>query len=194
MRVIEMDLPDEELGVYAISIVDQPAIESNFIALSKPGKQQYSFAKLDEEKRLLVGAALIPNKQILRIDENNEPYYIFFPKSVVKKAAYNFLKNSMHLNATLQHENKVSGLSVVESWLVEDSENDKCNNYGLKMPVGTWMIAMKVDNQEIWENEVKSQNVRGFSIEAFFTEKLSASKVQKSVEQSIIDTIVQSVK
>ena len=100
----------------------------------------------------------------------------------------------MHLNATLQHENKVSGLSVVESWLVEDSENDKCNNYGLKMPVGTWMIAMKVDNQEIWENEVKSQNVRGFSIEAFFTEKLSASKVQKSVEQSIIDTIVQSVK
>lgn len=197
MRIVEMDLPDDEIGVYAISIVDMPAIQSNFITLSENGKtSQYSLAKVDEEKKLLVGAALIPNKQILRKDENGEPYYIYFPKSVVEKAAYNFIRNSNQSNTTIQHDKKLEGLTVVETWLVEDPATDKSKAYGLNVPKGTWMVAMKVDNDEIWENEVKSGNVKGFSIEAFFAEKLGKKKKEKDYDKelnAVVDAITQAI-
>ena len=123
-QIVELILNEEEEGgVYAISIVDFPAIESNFIALSKELKPQYSLAKVNEEKRLLVGAALIPNKQILRKDNEGNNFYVYFAKETVKQAAYKFLKSNAHHNHTLQHDKEIEGLYVAESWIVE-SDND----------------------------------------------------------------------
>ena len=175
MRIVEMELPDDMIGVYAISAVDEPAIEENFVALSKHKKSQYQLAKVDEEKRLLVGAALIPNKQIYRQEEGSEGYYMYFPQSVVTKAAHNFLINGMQSNHTVQHEKKVEGLTVVESWLIEDDKKDKAYKYGFELPVGTWMMAVKVNNDEVWQ-EVKSGKLKGFSIEAYFAEKMAMKK------------------
>ena len=187
-QIVELILNEEEEGgVYAISIVDFPAIESNFIALSKELKPQYSLAKVNEEKRLLVGAALIPNKQILRKDNEGNNFYVYFAKETVKQAAYKFLKSNAHHNHTLQHDQEIEGLYVAESWIVE-SENDKSKDYGLNVPVGTWMVAVKVENDEIWNEQIKSGNAKGFSIEAYFANKLG------TIKQSVDDVVMESVK
>jgi hypothetical protein len=187
-QIVELILNEEEEGgVYAISIVDFPAIESNFIALSKELKPQYSLAKVNEEKRLLVGAALIPNKQILRKDNEGNNFYVYFAKETVKQAAYKFLKSNAHHNHTLQHDKEIEGLYVAESWIVE-SDNDKSKDYGLNVPIGTWMVAVKVENDEIWNEQIKSGNAKGFSIEAYFANKLG------TIKQSVDDVVMESVK
>jgi hypothetical protein len=180
-KIVELVLNEEEEGgVYAISIVDFPAIESNFIALSKDGQTKYSLAQVDNEKRVLVGAALIPNKQIYRKDAEGNDLYVWFSKETIKQAAYKFLKSNAHHNHTLQHEEEIEGLYVAESWIVE-SKNDKSKDYGLDVPIGTWMVAVKVENEDIWNEQIKSGNAKGFSIEAYFANKLG--KLRSEVDE-----------
>ena len=171
MDIIELfiDENDESLGIEAISIVDKPAIDEDFVALSK---QKIEFAEVDKEKKILLGPALIPNKPIFRKSGDKE-YYIYFSKSTVKKASELFFIRGNQNNATLEHQLKLKGMSVVESWIVE-GENDKSKNYGLDMPEGTWMVAMKVLDDEVWENFVKTKKVKGFSIEGYFADKLDS--------------------
>ena len=180
MKIVELILneEDENAGIDAVSLVEKPAIESDWVALKK---HEVQLKTINEEKRLLMGAALIPNKQIYRRNEKtNEEYYIFFSKSTVRKASQLFLKESNQNNATIEHTKKISGMSVVESW-IKEGEQDKSNLYGFDAEPGTWFITMKVDNEEIW-NKVKSKEIKGFSIEGYFAEKLEASKQEfKSV-------------
>lgn len=185
MRIVELIIDEKEdlSGVEAISVVEFPAIEENFIALN----QQLQLAKVDEEKRILMGAALIPNKNIYRRNGEDE-YYIFFSDATVKKASELFLMNSNQNNATLEHQKKVNDLSVVESWIVEDTEMDKSKKYGLNAPVGTWMVSMKVNNDTIWNDFVKTGKVKGFSIEGYFADKLEMS-LQKEQEEELINKI-----
>ena len=185
MRIVELIIDDKEdlSGVEAISVVEFPAIEENFIALN----QQLQLAKVDDEKRILMGAALIPNKNIYRRNGEDE-YYIFFSDATVKKASELFLMNSNQNNATLEHQKKVNDLSVVESWIVEDTEMDKSKKYGLNAPIGTWMVSMKVNNDTIWNDFVKTGKVKGFSIEGYFADKLEMS-LQKEQEDELITKI-----
>ena len=185
MKIIELVIDEKEdlSGVEAISIVEFPAIEENFIALN----QQIQLAKVDDDKRILMGAALIPNKNIYRRNGEDE-YYIFFSEDTVKKASELFLMNSNQNNATLEHEKKINDLSVVESWIVEDTEMDKSKKYGLNAAVGTWMVSMKVNNDAIWNDFVKTGKVKGFSIEGYFADKLEMS-LQKEKEKELIEKI-----
>jgi len=187
MRIVELIIDEKEdlSGVEAISVVEFPAIEENFIALN----QQLQLAKVDDEKRILMGAALIPNKNIYRRNGEDE-YYIFFSDATVKKASELFLMNSNQNNATLEHQKKINDLSVVESWIVEDTEMDKSKKYGLNAPVGTWMVSMKVNNDTIWNDFVKTGKVKGFSIEGYFADKLEMS-LQKEQEEKLIEKIKQ---
>jgi hypothetical protein len=185
MRIVELIIDEKEdlSGVEAISVVEFPAIEENFIALN----QQLQLAKVDDEKRILMGAALIPNKNIYRRNGEDE-YYIFFSDATVKKASELFLMNSNQNNATLEHQKKINDLSVVESWIVEDTEMDKSKKYGLNAPVGSWMVSMKVNNDTIWNDFVKTGKVKGFSIEGYFADKLEMS-LQKEQEDELITKI-----
>jgi hypothetical protein len=185
MRIVELIIDEKEdlSGVEAISVVEFPAIEENFIALN----QQLQLAKVDDEKRILMGAALIPNKNIYRRNGEDE-YYIFFSDATVKKASELFLMNSNQNNATLEHQKKINDLSVVESWIVEDTEMDKSKKYGLNAPVGTWMVSMKVNNDTIWNDFVKTGKVKGFSIEGYFADKLEMS-LQKEQEEELLNKI-----
>ena len=180
MKIVELILNEEDdnAGIDAVSLVEKPAIESDWVALKK---HEVQLKTINEDKRLLMGAALIPNKQIYRRNEKtNEEYYIFFSKDTVRKASQLFLKESNQNNATIEHTKKISGMSVVESW-IKEGEQDKSNLYGFDAEPGTWFITMKVDNEEIW-NKVKSKEIKGFSIEGYFAEKLEASKQEfKSV-------------
>ena len=174
MKIIELILDEEqeETGVEAISIVESPAIESDFVALKD---QEIKLAKVDEDKKILMGALLIPNKPIYRNGAEGE-YYIYFSKDTVQKASQLYLKNGYQHNSTLEHNETLKGLTLVESWIVEDEVQDKSRKYGLNVPVGTWMGAVKVNNDEIWKEYVKTNKVKGFSIEGYFADKMEAPK------------------
>jgi hypothetical protein len=188
MRIIELiiDEQDEQSGIDAVSVVHSPAIEENFIALNK---HEIELKEVDSEKKILMGAALIPNKQIYRKNNKNEEYYIYFSEDTVRKASELFLINSNQNNATYEHERKINGLSVVESWIIEDEKKDKSNLYGFSLPKGTWMISMKVNNPEIWK-DVKEGKVKGFSIEGYFADKYEMS-LQDTEEQEATEVIAE---
>lgn len=191
MKVIELviDEKDEQSGIDAVSVVQSPAIQENFIALNK---HEVELKEIDSEKKILMGAALIPNKQIYRESKKHGQYYIYFSEDTVRKASELFLMNSNQNNATYEHEQKLKGLSVVESWIIEDEKHDKSVKYGFSLPVGTWMISMKVNNDDVWK-DVKEGKVKGFSIEGYFADKLEMS-MQEQEEQELINKIVEILK
>jgi len=181
MDIIELfiDEEDEVSGIDAISVVENPAIEEDFIALKN---QEFNLAEVDKEKRILMGAALVPNKPIFRCSGENE-YYIYFSRETVRKASELFFIRGNQSRSTLEHDIPLNGLTVVESWIVE-SEQDKSRQYNMNVPIGTWMVSMKVLNDDIWENYVKTGKVKGFSIEAYFTDKMERPQ-DKSVKDDL---------
>lgn len=160
-----VDETSEIGGVNAMSVVEYPAMEKNFIALSK---QKIQLAEINGEKRILMGAAMIPDKKIYRRDGDYE-YNIIFSQDTVRKASELFLMKGNQNNSTLEHEVVINGMTVVESWIVEDPLMDKANKYNMSVPKGTWMISMKVNNDAVWNEYVKTGYVKGFSLEGIFT-------------------------
>jgi hypothetical protein len=181
MNIIELILDEAEelMGIQAISIVESPAIEENFIAMNS---QEVQFAKQDEEKRILMGAALVPNKPIYRRN-GEEEFYVYFTKDTIRRASEIFLQKGNQNESTLEHNVKLNGLSVVESWIIEDDVQDKSRKYGLSLPVGTWMVSMKVNNEDVWQNYVKSGKVKGFSIEGYFVDKVNLKSELSTIEE-----------
>jgi hypothetical protein len=183
VEIIELLIDETKLeaGINAVSVVESPAIEENFIALKK---HEVELKEVDAEKRILMGAALVPNKQIYRRNKDKE-FYIYFSEDTVRKASELFLMRANQNNATLEHERKMlDGMSVVESWIIEDEKQDKSAKYGFNLPKGTWMISMKVNNDEIWK-KVKDGEVKGFSIEGHFVDQYEMS-LQQNEEDEII--------
>jgi hypothetical protein len=190
-KIIELVIDENDLqtGIHAVSVVHSPAIEENFIALSK---HEIELKEVDAEKKILMGAALIPNKQILRADKEGKGYYIYFSDQTVKQASELFLMRSNQNNATLEHNEKLQGMSVVESWVIDNPEMDKSKEYGFSLPKGTWMISMKVNNEDIW-NDVKAGKVKGFSIEGYFADKYEMSQ-EKDEREEIINKLKELLK
>ena len=139
-----------------------------------------------------MGAALIPDKSIYRRNEKGDEYYIYFSKETVRKASELFFKRSNHKNATYEHKQPIEGMTIVESWIVENTKQDKSALYGLNLPVGTWAVSMKVDNDEIYE-KAKNGEVKGFSIEGYFADKLDMS-MQEAKRQETINKLKQLLK
>ena len=193
MNIIELVLDEmqELMGIQAISIVENPAIEENFVAFNA---QKVEFATQNQEKRILLGAALIPNKPIYRRN-GEEEFYVYFSKDTIRKASEMFFQNGNQNKSTLEHEAELQGLSVVESWIIESEEQDKSRLYGLEMPVGTWMVSMKVNNEDIWNNYVKTGKVKGFSIEGYFVDKVNFAKQEMEVlEEQEAELILSQIK
>jgi hypothetical protein len=171
----ELRIEDDTDEVYCISLVESPAIESDWIYFDK---EVIQFAKIDNEQRMLIGPILIADKKILRVDGEGQPYHVFFSKETVKKLAQNYLMKKYTDKATLEHEKTIKGVHLVESW-IKDGKLDKSNNYGLNLPEGTWVGMFKVTDDKIWNDYVKTGKVKGFSVEALLEHKL--------VKASIID-------
>ena len=194
MDIVELfiDETDEVSGIEAISVVENPAIEENFIALKN---QEFKLAEVDKEKRILMGAALIPNKPIYRQNGEQE-YYIYFSQATVRKASELFFINGNQSNSTLEHQLELKGLTAVESWIVE-SEQDKSRMYDLNVPMGTWMVSMKVNNDDVWK-KVKAGEVKGFSIEGYFADKLERPnepvKESKMSKEEIAEAKIEELK
>jgi len=184
MKKIELILnknikTEKDLGVFAVSIVNEPAIDSNFIKLSKeePGADEIkTFAFTNNEQKIVTGAALIPNKPIYRSKEsmgNGEEAMIFFSADTIKNLSQLFLKNNYNNNVTLEHQEASSDMTLYESWIVSDTQKDKSYALGLELPVGTWCLSYKINSDPLWE-DIKNKKFNGFSIEANMISKVVA--------------------
>ena len=165
---------------YAISLVEAPAIESEFVALAKEEEKQVFLES--NEKHLVVGPALIPDMDIYRNDGEHE-YYISFSKESIEKMSQDFMKEYRQYEVKTDHEDVANEVCVVESWLVADSYKDKSNALGINVPEGTWMVGMKVNNIETWDR-IKAGELKGFSVESL----VSLEEFSKQNDNNMIDT------
>ena len=184
-KIVELiiDESSQELAIDAISLVSAPAIEQDFVFFGKE-KNNLTFAKIDEEKRMLVSPALIPNKQIFRYDPNTDSdYYVYFSPETVRKASELYLKHNNHHKATYEHQDRVSGVLTVESW-IKEGDSDKSKMFGYDLPNGTWFVKMKIENDDLW-NKIKDGELKGLSIEGYFTNKFEQMQNQEPTSEEI---------
>lgn len=166
-----LDDKDKDNGLDIISFVSSPAIEKDFMHFNSD-KDKFEFKSTDEDKRIVTGAAMIPNLEIIRMDAEGKPYFVFFTDETVEKAQEVFAKYGKTKSTNFEHEDSnLDGVTVIESWIVKDPKNDKANALGFDVPVNTWMVSYKVDNDELW-SKVKNGEVSGFSIEGVFSKNI----------------------
>ena len=180
---------EDNEGVYAVSLVSDPAIGVQFITLSQ--QKEIQLATINEEQRILLGAVLIPNQPIYRNQDGHE-FNIVFPAETIKQVQQNFSRQGYQNNSTIEHSGtQIEDVTFVETWIKEDEVHDKSAHYGFNEPVGTWFAAMKVNNEDIWNNYVKTGKVKGFSIDGVF----DMEKVNLKSEYSMnLNEIVNAIK
>jgi hypothetical protein len=181
---------EENEGVYAVSLVSDPAIGVQFVTLSK--QKEIKLATINEEQRILLGAVLIPDQPIYRVQDGHE-FNIVFPKETIKQVQQNFSSQGYQNNSTIEHSGKqIENVTFVETWIKEDEVHDKSVMHGFNEPVGTWYAAMKVNNDEIWNDYVKTGKVKGFSIDGVFDmEKVNLKTEINMNLESIVNAIKQ---
>ena len=179
---------EENEGVYAVSLVSDPAIGVNFITLSK--QKEIKLATVNEEQRILMGAILIPNQPIYRNQDGHE-FNIVFPKETIKQVQQNFALKGYQNNSTIEHSGEqIQNVTFVESWIKEDEVHDKSVHYGFNEEVGSWFGLMKINNDEIWNDYVKTGKVKGFSIDGVFDmEKVNLKTEINMNLESIVNAI-----
>jgi hypothetical protein len=203
-----IDELDKLTGVDAVALVEDPAIEANFFAFKSESQdieesillnlikfniQEHtsnkSFAEVKEdttkrqfavveEQQMIVGPLMIPEKLIMRVDEEGEPYFVYFSKDTIQKIAQKVMKDNHLHNLNIEHneDDTVDGY-MVSTWLIEDEIMDKQQVYGFSYPKGTWMGQYKIEDLSVW-NKVKEGEIKGFSIEGFFSDRFVQAKAQ----------------
>jgi len=172
LDLFELMLEDETDGVFANSFVEAPAMGRDFVYFGK----EMHFQAISDEKHLVAGPLLIPNKKILRLDGEGKPYEVFFTPETIEKVARKFMKDSNSHKVTVEHSDKVGGVYLTENWIIEQSTKDKSNLYNFTLPAGTWFGIYKVENDDVW-NKVKDGTFRGYSIEGMFEHRKSELKL-----------------
>lgn len=152
---------DSETGVYGIALVDEPAIEVDWIKLSK--ELEDILFSANKDKQMLFGPLLIPDKLILRRASNGDLYNIVFDKETIQTIADKYNESGDNKAFNFQHSNKSVDAVLLQNWITGNT--DKSQDYGFSLPEGTWFGGVKVKDEGFWLNEVKSEKVKGFSIE-----------------------------
>ena len=184
LPLYELMIEDENTDeIFAISLVENPAIELDFQYF---GREAIQFAEVSKDKRLIMGPILVPSKRILRIDGEGKEYEVFFQPQTVRRLSQMYLERKYTDSATIEHDKKVKGLTLVESWIVDNKFQDKSKAYGFQVPEGSWMGTFLVDKSpegnKIWDDYVKTGKVKGFSIEGLFSHNLvAAAKIEEQI-------------
>jgi hypothetical protein len=189
-KIVELviDENSEELAIDCISLVSAPAIEENMVYMNK-SKNNLTLAKVDADRKEIISPALIPDKNIYRYDADTDAdFFVYFSKDTVKQAAYSYLKHNNHHKATYEHQERVAGVLTVESWLVENPKIDKSALYGFELPKGSWMVKMRIENDDLWQ-KVKSGDLKGLSIEGFFVNKMQKMSERTPTDHEILSAL-----
>lgn len=181
--LFELKLTDDTDEVFAVSFVAEPAIERDFVYMNKA---EVKFTAVDEDQHLVAGPLLIPDKKILRLDEQNNPYHVYFTADTIKEIAQKYLQKRYNDKVTYEHTTPVKDVSLVESWVVANSTKDKSNVYNFTMPKGTWFGIFKVSNPQLWK-DIKEGKIKGFSIEGMFDHKEVKQSMEVDLEKAIVE-------
>jgi hypothetical protein len=185
LPVYEIVIDDNDnTGISLISLVEEPAIVMKGMLFSEE-KTMMSFKEVDGDKQEIVGPALIPNMKIYREDEKYGQYYVVFTKETIEKMVEKFNKYGSNRRINIDHSNEMVDGFIMEDWIVEDPVYDKSRKYGFEVPVGTYMIKVKIEDKDFWMSEVKENGKFGFSIEGLLGQQLVSLAKQK--EMSIDD-------
>jgi hypothetical protein len=192
MELREMVIEDEESnGVYAISLVTTPATGEQYVMLSDQ-KELVKLAEIDNDEQLMLGLVLAPNQKIYRREGETE-YEIYFSSDTVKKASQLYLQKGFQDQVTFEHKEDLGGVTMVESWIVADSQKDKSAVYGKEYPVGSWMAVLKVHSKEMWEEFKESGTITGFSLEGMFTPKKAETELSQVDKLNYLKSMVNKV-
>ena len=162
----------EESEDEATSVNAKPTTNRN---PNSPTLTESTFAEQNKEKQMVVGPIMVPEKLIYRWDEFNGDYWVYFSKDTIERIAHKYLINNYQSSVNIEHseDNDVEDITLVESWIVEDSEKDKSYAMmGKKYPKGTWFGSMKINNKKVWDEYIKEGKVLGWSVEGFFADKM----------------------
>jgi hypothetical protein len=183
---------NDESGIYAISLVDDPATKELFISLSAE-QTDIQLATANEEKRIVVGPVLIPNQLIMRNDpDGGEPFNIMFEAETITEIHEKFIKNGFQNNSTIEHDGKfIEDVTFTETWIKEDEVHDKSVLYGFKHPIGTLYGMQKINNDEVWNDYIKTGKVKGFSIDGT---KFGLEKINLKQESMNLEAIANAIK
>ena len=174
LPVYEIMIEDgDDNGISLISLVEDPAIMMKGMAFSNKDVMTFKEAG---DKQIIIGPALIPNMRIYREDEKFGQYYVMFSTETIAKMVEKFNKYGSNRKINLDHSNQMVDAYIVEDWIVEDSVYDKSRKYGFEVPVGTYMIMVKIEDKNFWESEVKGNGKFGFSIEGLLGQQLVSLK------------------
>ena len=143
--------------------------------IGSPGPNFYDnekFAAL-QDKQMLMGPLMVPNKLIPRRDDNDEEYFVYFTEDTIERIAYKMMEDKLLDSINIEHDDnqKVNDVYLVETWIVKDPENDKATLYGFKPEKGEWYGMYKVKDKNVWDEYVKTGKVKGFSVQGYFTQK-----------------------
>lgn len=180
-KEIELFLDEQGEWLEKISLVEMPAIESNFLTFAKEEVMKFS---LEEEEHIITGPVMIPEKRIMRIDEKTgEEFYVFFSAETIKEAAYRWLQENMNHQFNLEHNDETNKVDVIESWIINDQYNDKAASLGFSLPKGTWMMSCKVNDEKLW-SDIKNGKYNGFSVEGMFKYNQPKDEREKIIEEA----------
>ena len=200
MITYEAIYDEDSENIFSVSLVESPAMESAFIALSKQEviERTIKLAEVDKKEHTLLGVVLIPDRPVYRNQDGKE-FYVTFPKETIKASAHDFFKKGFHRNSSLEHETKLTGISFVESWMIADPKNDTANAYNLPkedIVEGAWVMKMKCDNEEVYQKALDGE-IKGFSIDGLF--KLNPTKEvnlksDNKMESNLVNDFITDVK
>lgn len=179
----------DDLEVNAVAGVDNPAIEKNFFAFNHQSKP-LNFAEIKQDERIVIGAAMIPNLKIYRIDEKTgEEYDVFFSKETIEQIAVKFFDKDFQKNFNLMHDptQQKDGVVFFQSFIkdVAKGVQGMAGDY----PDGTWFLGAKINNDEVWQ-KIKNGEIKGWSVEGNFQlkqEKLSMQQALEMIENILSD-------
>ncbi len=174
---------NENQGIRMVSLVSDPAIETKGMYFSNDKKQTDMAFKSISEKQIVVGPAMVPNKKILRKDENDNLYYVYFSSDTIRQMVDKFLKDNNNRSLNVDHSNTMVNGFIQASWIVEDPVYDKSKFYGFTLPKGSWFIEVKIDDNDFWEKDIKAEGKFGFSIEGLMGQKLV--QMEKQIQEDL---------
>ena len=180
---------DDETGMSLISLVQDPAIMMKGMVFNN--KSLLSFKEADGDKQIIVGPALIPNMKIYREDEKFGEYFVTFSAETIEKMVEKFNKFGSNRKINVDHSNQMVNAFILEDWIICDEVYDKSRKYGFELPVGTYMIMVKIEDTKFWNEEVKGNGKFGFSIEGLLGQQLISLRKEVTIDDLTEDDLIQ---
>ena len=191
---IKIDPTDQVTGMDAISLVEYPAVEVDFLKFSKEEPKSLQFT--NEEKRIITGVALLADTPIYRVKPDGEEYYVVFDRETIEQLVTKYAKYMFNNFVNIEHSDQhfVDGMYMIESYL-KNSERGIVPTEFSEIPDGSWIVSYKVDNIDVWE-KIKSGEVKGFSIQGVFNliEQKEEPSIDDMIDNDDIDGLLNAIK